>query len=108
MNIKNDILRRLDIPNSMNMDRRIRFRHCDAFSAIARASGFKIAAEQLNLTQPAISKTLRELEEILGVIVMKRSRADVSLTPEGDVFLQFAEQSTAALRHGLRSLKSSQ
>ncbi len=42
------------------MDRRIKFRHLDAFSAIARARSFKIAAEQLNLTQPAISKTLKE------------------------------------------------
>lgn len=88
------------------MDRRIKFRHLDAFSAIARARSFKRAAEQLNLTQPAISKTLKELEEILGVVVMARSRSGVSLTPEGEVFLQFAEQSTAALRHGLRSIRS--
>lgn len=87
------------------MDRRIKFRHLDAFSAIARARSFKIAAEQLNLTQPAISKTLKELEDILGVVVMERSRSGVALTPQGEVFLQFAEQSTAALRHGLRSVQ---
>src|SRR6056297_1288149 len=90
----------------MNTDRRIKFRHLDAFSAIARARSFKIAAEQLNLTQPAISKTLKELEDILGVVVMERSRSGVSLTPQGEVFLQFAEQSTAALRHGLRSIQA--
>lgn len=88
------------------MDRRIKFRHLDAFSAIARARSFKLAAEQLNLTQPAISKTLKELEDILGVIVMERSRSGVALTPQGEVFLQFAEQSTAALRHGLRSIQA--
>lgn len=88
------------------MDRRIKFRHLEAFSAIARARSFKRAAEQLNLTQPAISKTLKELETILGVVVMERSRAGVTLTPQGEVFLQFAEQSTAALRHGLRSLRA--
>lgn len=87
------------------MDRRIKFRHLDAFSAIARARSFKIAAEQLNLTQPAISKTLKELEDILGVVVMERSRSGVSLTPQGEVFLQFSEQSTAALRHGIRSIQ---
>lgn len=87
------------------MDRRIKFRHLDAFSAIARARSFKIAAEQLNLTQPAISKTLKELEDILGVVVMERSRSGVSLTPQGEIFLQFAEQSTAALRHGMRSIQ---
>lgn len=90
----------------MNVDRRIKFRHLDAFSAIARAGSFKVAAQDLNLTQPAISKTLKELEDILGVSVMERSRAGVNLTPEGEVFLQFAEQSTAALRHGLRSIRS--
>lgn len=88
------------------MDRRIKFRHLDAFSAIARARSFKVAAGKLNLTQPAISKTLKELEEILGVVVMERSRSGVALTPEGEVFLQFAEQSTAALRHGLRSIRA--
>lgn len=89
-----------------NVDRRIKFRHLDAFSAIARARSFKNAAEQLNLTQPAISKTLKELEDILGVVVLERSRSGVSLTPKGEVFLQFAEQSTAALRHGLRSIQA--
>lgn len=88
------------------MDRRIKFRHLDAFSAIARAKSFKTAAEQLNLTQPAISKTLKELEDILGVVVMERSRSGVALTPQGEIFLQFAEQSTAALRHGLRSIQA--
>lgn len=88
------------------MDRRIKFRHLDAFSAIARAGSFKVAAEQLRLTQPAISKTLKELEDILGTALLERSRAGVALTPEGEVFLGFAEQSTAALQHGLRSLRA--
>lgn len=87
------------------MDRRIKFRHLDAFSAIARAGSLKRAAEQLNLTQPAISKTLKELEDIAGARLMERNRAGVRLTPAGDVFLQFAEQSTNALRHGLRSVR---
>lgn len=87
------------------MDRRIKFRHLDAFSAIARAGSLKRAAEHLNLTQPAISKTLKELEEIAGARLMDRDRAGVRLTAEGDVFLQFAEQSTNALRHGLRSVR---
>lgn len=89
------------------MDRRIKFRHLDAFSAIARARSFKAAAEQLSLTQPAISKTMKELEEILGIVLMERSRSGVALTPQGEVFLQFSEQSTAALRHGLRSIRAS-
>lgn len=88
------------------MDRRIKFRHLEAFSAIARAGSLKQAAEQLNLTQPAMSKTLKELEGILGVTLMERGRAGIALTEQGGIFLQFAEQSTAALRHGLRSVRA--
>ncbi|ABD57077.1 pca operon transcription factor PcaQ [Jannaschia sp. CCS1] len=87
------------------MDRRIKFRHLDAFSAIARAGSLKQAAEQLNLTQPAISKTLKELEDIAGARLMDRSRAGVRLTPAGAVFLQFAEQGSNAVRQGLRSVR---
>ncbi|NIZ14590.1 pca operon transcription factor PcaQ [Phaeobacter sp. HF9A] len=88
------------------MDRRIKFRHLDAFSAIARELSLKRAAEQLHLTQPAISRSLKELEEIVGATLMDRNRAGVRLTPQGEIFLQFAEQSTAALRQGLRSLQN--
>lgn len=89
------------------MDRRIKFRHLDAFSAIARAGSFKKAAAELYLSQPAISKALKELEGILGTTLMERDRSGIRLTQKGEVFLQFAEQSTAALRHGLRSVRTS-
>ncbi|WP_424176960.1 pca operon transcription factor PcaQ [Yoonia sp. TsM2_T14_4] len=88
------------------MDRRIKFRHLNAFSTIARAGSLKRAAEQMNLTQPAISKALKELEEIIGVVLLARSRAGVQLTAEGEIFLQFAEQSISALRHGLRNVRA--
>lgn len=88
------------------MDRRIKFRHLDAFSAIARAGSLKQAADALNLSQPAISKTLKELEGFVGAPLMERDRSGAKLTPKGEVFLQFAEQCTAALRHGLRSVRA--
>lgn len=90
------------------MDRRIKFRHIEAFVSIARAKRLKRAAEQLNLTQPAISKTLKDLENILGVTLMDRGRAGIQLTAEGDVFLRFAEQSLSALRNGLNSIAATQ
>ncbi len=87
------------------MDRRIKFRHLEAFSAIARDLSLKRAAEQLNLTQPAISRTLKALETYLDVRLMDRSRAGVRLTAQGEVFLQYAEQSMVALQQGLRSVQ---
>lgn len=88
------------------MDRRIKFRHLEAFTSIARAQSLKVAADRLHLTQPAISKTLKDLETILGVTLMDRGRAGVHLRPEGEVFLQFAEQSISALQNGLHSVAS--
>lgn len=86
------------------MNRRIKYRHLEAFIAIARAGRLNRAADQLNLTQPTISKTLKDLEDILGVTLLMRGRAGVALTPEGQVFLQFAEQSVAALQIGLQNI----
>lgn len=81
--------------------RRIKFRHIQCFVEITRQKSMKVAAERLFLTQPAISKTLKELEEILGTELMSRSRAGVALTKQGEVFLHFAEMSLAALQQGL-------
>lgn len=88
------------------MDKRIKFRHLDAFSAICRNRSLKRAGEELGLTQPAVSKTLKELEDILGTVLLERSRSGVAMTAEGEVFLQFAEQSSAAIRQGIRSVQA--
>lgn len=87
------------------IDRRIKFRHIQCFVEICREGSLKLAAERLYLTQPAISKTLKELEDILGASLLERSRAGVSLTPQGEVFLHFAEQSLAALQQGLAGVE---
>lgn len=83
------------------MDRRIKFRHIQCFVDIARERSLKTAAEKLFLTQPAISKTLKELEEIVGATLMLRNRSGVSLTREGKIFLHFAQMSLASLQQGL-------
>jgi LysR family pca operon transcriptional activator len=83
------------------IDRRIKFRHIQCFVEISREGSLKRAAEKLFLTQPAMSKTLKELEEILGATLVLRSRSGINLTPEGEVFLHFARMSLAALQQGL-------
>ncbi|MBS0124799.1 pca operon transcription factor PcaQ [Thetidibacter halocola] len=88
------------------LDRRIKLRHIEAFSAIARQGSLKAACDALALTQPALSKTLKELEETLGARLMDRDRGGVRLTPEGEVFLEFAGQSLAALRRGVAGIEA--
>ncbi len=80
---------------------RIKLRHIQCFTETVRQGSLKRAAERLSLTQPAISKTLKELEQILGKTLLLRSRAGVSLTDAGQVFAHFADMSLSALDHGL-------
>ena len=83
------------------MDRRIKLRHLEAFVEITKARSLKRAAERLNLTQPAISRTLAELEEILGTRLLSRGRGGVELTAQGEVLFDFAQAGLGALERGL-------
>lgn len=86
------------------MDRRIKIRHLQAFVEISRQKSLKRASEILNLTQPAISKTLKELEEVVDMPLMQRDRGGVRMTAAGDVFLQSATAALGALEQGLTGL----
>ncbi|WP_136439894.1 pca operon transcription factor PcaQ [Pacificoceanicola onchidii] len=86
------------------LDRRIKLRHIEAFAAIARHGQLKLACDALNLSQPALSKTLKELEDALGSRLMDRDRSGVALTAEGEVFLEFAGQGLAALHRGVEGV----
>ncbi|MFD0857420.1 pca operon transcription factor PcaQ [Roseovarius aquimarinus] len=86
------------------MDRRIKIRHVQALTEIVRQGSLKRAAERLLLTQPAISRTLSELEEIVGADLLTRGRGGVSLTAEGEFFHRYAQGSLAALEQGLAGI----
>ncbi|MCA8880803.1 MAG: pca operon transcription factor PcaQ [Rhodobacteraceae bacterium] len=86
------------------LDRRIKLRHIESFVEIVRQRSLKRAAERLYLTQPAISKTLKELEDMLGATLLTRDRGGVALTRQGEVFRHFAEMSLAALQQGADSV----
>lgn len=70
------------------MDARIRIRHLNCFVETARLASLSAAAEALGISQPAASKTIRELETILGVDLFDRSRRRLALTTAGKVFQQ--------------------
>ena len=89
------------------IDRRIKFRHIQCFVEICREGSFKAAAKALFLTQPAISKTLKELEEIIGHTLLHRDRGGIRLTAQGETFLHFAQTSIASLQQGIDGLGSS-
>lgn len=87
--------------HNQSLRRRIKLRHLQCFTEAVRQQSLKRAADRLNLTQPAMSKTLKELEETLGKTLLIRSRAGMTLTEAGEVFAHFAQMSLSALDHGL-------
>lgn len=72
------------------IDPRIRLRHLRCFLDAARLGSLSAAANALNISQPAASKTIRELEETLGAKLFDRSRRQLALTPAGRTFQQHA------------------
>ena len=73
-----------------------------AFDAVARRLNFRAAAEQLHLTQPAVSRQIKGLEEELGAALFVRGTRKVELTGAGTALLQvvapFLEQFDVAVR----------
>lgn len=65
-------------------------RQLRCFQAVAEELSFSRAARKLRVAQPAISRTIRELEEQLGTRLLNRTRRSVALTPAGAVLLQEA------------------
>ncbi|WP_163527161.1 cidABC operon transcriptional activator CidR [Halobacillus ihumii] len=66
-------------------------RHLKYFIEVSRFSSFTRAADHLFLTQPTISKMIKNLEEELGVELFDRSRKKLVLTDAGRVILEQAQ-----------------
>lgn len=72
-------------------------RHLRAFLAIAEEGGFSSAAAVLRVSQPALSRTLRQLETHLGTTLFDRSTHHVAITPAGEALRPRAAAAIAAL-----------
>lgn len=77
-----------------------------AFEAACRHRSFTRTAAELNLTQAAVSRQIRALEEHIGVRLFERRRHDVALTPEGVRFAAEVNPALAMIGDATVSLKS--
>jgi LysR family pca operon transcriptional activator len=71
---------------------------------VARLGHVGRAADQLAVTQPAVSKTLRELEDILSVRLFARTRKGLKLTPAGELFQHHAASGLVSLQQAIDSV----
>lgn len=62
------------------------------FSLLARYGSFSATARELEVTTPAISKRLAQMEARLGVQLLNRTTRRISLTPEGETYLTHARR----------------
>lgn len=79
-----------------------------AFEAAARRLSFTEAAQELNVSQPAVSKTIRALEEACGMQLFRREKSRLSLTPEGERLFLEVQASFDRLHETITSLQKGQ
>lgn len=59
---------------------------------VAKTRSISKAAENLYMGQPNLSRAIKELEESLGITIFRRTTKGISITPDGEEFLQYARQ----------------
>ncbi len=88
----------------MNLLRRLKLRHLEVFVETARLASVSRAASTLGLTQPAVTRSIRELEEICGRPLVERQGRGIKITTFGEAFVRHAGTSLAAARQGLDTM----
>ncbi len=83
----------------------VSFRQLHAFVLIAESSSFTRTAELLHLSQPALSYTIRKLEDSLGLQLLARNTRVVELTPAGRHFLTQARRMLRDMEDAVRDAR---
>lgn len=91
-------------PDADTVSRKIRLRQLRCFVTVARMKSFVVAADKLGLTQPAISRSVRELEQILGHDLFDRSTRGAELTDQGRSFMDAAEAALLQIWQGTKAV----
>lgn len=90
----------------MTVSAAVEMRHIRAFLAVADARSFTRAADEIGLSQPALTACIRQLEENLGVPVFARTTRRVSLTTAGEDFRPVAQRLLRDFDGALATLKA--
>jgi DNA-binding transcriptional LysR family regulator len=73
------------------------------FIAVANTSQFSRAARELNVSQSALTTAVKQLEGVIGSPLFARTATGVTLTQEGNIFLDHAKRILASIEEALRS-----
>ena len=86
-------------PESSYLAARLRFRHLQLIIELKRSGSLRAAAQKLNLTQPALSKALVEIENAFGFPLFIRSARGLLPTAQGEVALRGSTLLLQELEH---------
>lgn len=75
-------------------------RQLRTFIAVVEQGNISTAARALHVTQPAVSKMIRGIEQVLGTALFLRRGRDITLTPVGEMFLRHARAAIAEFKAG--------
>ena len=78
------------------------------FCKVAQHKSFSGAAQELFLSQPAVSQSVRQLEEQLGMQLFGRSSKKVELTPQGSILYEYASSALGLLESAEQQLSGLQ
>jgi len=81
------------------MNRHLTLKQFRYFLAVAETDSVAAASRMLNIAQSAITKSVLELEDALGLVLFERSPKGMRLTPEGHRFLVKARRVIGAVDH---------
>ena len=79
----------------------------ETFLTVAREGSFSRAAKKLYRTQPAVSQTVRKLEDEIGESLFDRSSREGILTDTGKVLLEYAEKLLNMRGEAIGAIKNS-
>src|SRR5262245_43637274 len=74
------------------------------FRVVAETMNFRRAADELRLTQPAVTAQIKSLEEGLGIALFDRIGRDTKLTPAGTTLLKYVRQIEAVTNDAVAAL----
>ncbi|MDB5768488.1 MAG: LysR family transcriptional regulator [Collimonas fungivorans] len=75
----------------LKLDNKVTLRHLQAFVELAGKNSFSKAAQELSVTQPALSAAIKQLENQLGTKLFDRTTHQIELTRQGAVVLEYAK-----------------
>ncbi|AUJ29454.1 MAG: LysR family transcriptional regulator [Liquorilactobacillus hordei] len=82
------------------------FSHLYCFMSVATHESITLAAKELFISQPAASKSIKQLENELGVKLFDRKGRNLKLNQQGRIFFTYVSDSLELLNRGISTVKS--